>query len=135
LNRKLSILPVIVAAFLLITFTAIPHHHHGIMMCVELVQGEDTHHGEEHRADNAHCVAETEYLVFENHDINGKALTCNHPYPILPTLFATANLWDGNLTAPITGLNYTYRIYSALYTSTDVCSQHGLRAPPIRVNS
>ena len=144
LKGKFSILTVAIAAFLLVAFTAVPHHHHGAMMCMATEHHEEAHShdadhtcatphcaGEENTNTDSHCVAELEYLASAQQEINGKPFSCtlhHPPFPLLPALFVWVNLSDDVATAP--GRKHKYRPAVLLIKSADAGQTHGLRAPP-----
>jgi hypothetical protein len=145
LKGKLSILVVAFAAFALVAFTAVPHHHHGVMMCMatehhEKAHDHDTDHactghhhdaGNENADANGHCVAELEYLASTQQEINCKHFSCtlhHPPFPVLPALFVLVNLSDDFATAP--GRKHKYRPAVVIVESADAGQSHGLRAPP-----
>jgi hypothetical protein len=145
LKGKFSILTVAIAAFLLLAFTAVPHHHHGAMMCMTTEHHDEAHNhdeghacaahhgdGEEHTDANNHCVAEVEYLVSAQQEINGKHFSCtlhHPPFPLLPALFVWINFSDDFVAAPF-GSKHKYRSAVFLIKSADAGQIHGLRAPP-----
>jgi Ni/Co efflux regulator RcnB len=144
LKNKLSILTVTIAAFLLVAFTVVPHHHHGAMMCMTTEHHEEAHHDDEHHAcathhgaggetadTDDHCVAEQEYLVFDQQETNCKPLSCtlhHPPFSLLPALFVWVNLSGDAATAPG---KHKYRPAVLLVESAGAGQIHGLRAPPI----
>jgi hypothetical protein len=142
LKCKFSILPVTIAAFLLVAFTAVPHHHHGAMMCLATEQHEDAHDeanhvctphhcdGEKAPNANSHCAAELEYIASAQQEIDDDHFCkLQHlPFHLLPTLFAWVNL-SGNL-AVTPGKKYKYRPVVAVIESAGAGQSHGLRAPP-----
>jgi hypothetical protein len=147
LKSKLSILTVAFAAFLLVAFTAVPHHHHGAMMCLATAQHEEAHEhdmddactehhcaGEDDANTDDHCAAELEYLVSAHQEINCKHFSCTShhpPFPLLPALFVLVNVPNNPVTAP--GSTCTYRPAVLLLESAGASQIHGLRAPPISV--
>jgi hypothetical protein len=149
LKRKLSILPVAFAALLLVAFTAVPHHHHGAMLCLATAQHEEAHNhdlddactahhcaGENHANAGNHCAAEQEYLVSAQQEINCKHFSCtlhhpHPPFPLLPALFVPVNVPDNPAATP--GGTHPYRPAVLLPESSGASQTHGLRAPPMSV--
>jgi hypothetical protein len=147
LKRKFSILSVVIAASLLVAFTAVPHHHHGAMMCLvtQHHEDEDAHDreadhactpyhcgGEETPSASSHCVAELEYLASTQQEINCNHFSCtlhHPPFHLLPALFVLVNLSDDLATTP--GRKHKYRPVVAIVESADAGQSHGLRAPPV----
>jgi hypothetical protein len=147
LKHKFIILPVFVAVFIMQLFTVIPHHHHGMMVCIATEQqcehkceyGHDEHHTcMEHHDSNdtnpqtyTHCVAEGEYFIPDSHEINCKISSCalHDARYFLPLLFTPANLPDDLNIVPA-GTRYRYGAVVLLQDSIYAGQICGLRAPP-----
>ncbi|MDR2449572.1 MAG: hypothetical protein LBD52_06395 [Prevotellaceae bacterium] len=145
LKSKFSIFSVAVAAFMLVAFTATPHHHHGVMMCLVTEHHREAHNhnaehacaahhgaGEENHDTDGCCVAEVEYLVSAQQEITCKHFSCtlhHPPFPLLPALFVWVNLSDDAATA--SGRKHKYRPAVLLPEFACAGQIHGLRAPPV----
>jgi hypothetical protein len=138
LKSKFSILTVTVSAFMMIAFTTVPHHHHGVMMCMAAEYHGDVCHDTEGRSAahhcsdaNGYCAAEREYLVADQQEMSCRHFSCaqyHPPFPLLPALFVLVNL-SNDLDAP-PDKAHRYRPGVSLLTSAYTGQSHGLRAPP-----
>lgn len=139
-KRTLSILPVALAALLLVLFHIIPHHHHREMIClaVELCEQDQTindehtrHHGHSSQEENTHpCFADLEYTQKILSPQKAKSLTTDTDGLFSPPCFL-AGLPAGTHILPIRSIT---RIVSTPYRrhlpESDPQSRPGLRAPP-----
>lgn len=143
MKRIISIPFILISVVLLLVFAVFPHHHHGGMPCLTMEVCEDakscceTHHHHDHGGCSGHeegsCIIEDAVVVAHLHnELQYKALQSDdcgldsaHYIPICFIVADLLNFADDALLPP----EYPDGRQGD-YTSADVSSPQGLRAPP-----
>lgn len=136
-TKILSSISFALAMLTLLVFAVLPHHHHGVAVCVVVehcTQSDDLHDGHNCCDDTKHnnlCITETEYIAPDN-SIKCRESSCdNHSHDhahFLPLIcvFLDTILCDVD---PLIH-KYEYGEYLAIYKSAYVGQCNSLRAPP-----
>jgi hypothetical protein len=141
-KRLSAILFASLASLMLLVHGIIPHHHHGDVVCFEVMHchGCDKaehndcqrHHDHEPAENNGECCLLNQMVMFHpdglRHDIEAAGQPAEND---IPAAFKISLLSD-NLVLGLPGLNLPFRQHppGPTYLSDFVCHGLGLRAPP-----
>lgn len=127
MNNAKHIFLTALAIFIILAAPLIPHHHHGLRICVEkelcledhTYNDSHTDHGNQSQGDHDICNNERQYT--ENKTTIGfKNIVADFVFIFTDTLFSE----DTSET------DYSYNLYIVRCKSVQYVSHNGLRAPP-----
>lgn len=135
MKRIFSIVPIVIAILSIVVISAMPHHHHGEVLCTVVERCEqDNAYNDEHTGQDSgesreiNCIADAEYVLSNTN--KDELVSYNEGYSLSFFLFFSA--FTGCLVRVRVQLyrEVMYGEYGVSCTSALLGDSRGLRAPP-----